>query len=179
MRNLPNNSALEVVIGQLGDDQAHSSFTVGGESPYVEIEYSAKMRQRHSYEIGAERMLRGSFLRSEYRYRFSEKNTVFIEMVQRVDASAAKWVIGTSGEFSLSNKYFTYPVEYFAYYANIDKAFGPRAQLIEDFIGTGHSGSVEFTGYLSQQHNLEWFLRGDVVDSVSRILIGIKLSFTS
>ncbi len=179
VRNLQNNSALEVVVGQLKDDRADSSLTLGGESPYIEVEYSAKMGQRHSYELSAERMLEASFFRSEYRYRFSEKDTVFIEMVQRVDASASKWVVGTSGEMSVANKHFTYPVEYFVYYAYIDEAFGPRAQLIEDFIGTGHSGSAEFSGLISQRHNVEWFVRSDVVDSVSRIMVGVKFSFSS
>jgi len=46
-------------------------------------------------------------------------------------------------------------------------------------LGTGHGGSLEFSGVLSEKHDVEWFIRADVVDSVSRLLAGVKLSFES
>ena len=46
-------------------------------------------------------------------------------------------------------------------------------------LGTGHGGSLEFSGVLSEKHDVEWFIRADVVDSVSRLLAGVKLSFDS
>ena len=60
-----------------------------------------------------------------------------------------------------------------------NSSFGERAELIEDFLGTGHGGSVEFGGVLSEKQDIEWFIRADVVDSVSRLLAGVKLSFES
>ncbi|MCG8497530.1 MAG: hypothetical protein MI796_16005, partial [Enterobacterales bacterium] len=97
----------------------------------------------------------------------------------RTDESAAKVVVGTSGEFAASAFNTSYPIEYFAYYSYIDSSFGERAELIEDFLGTGHGGSLEFSGVLSEKHDVEWFIRADVVDSVSRLLAGVKLSFDS
>lgn len=176
VRTLKNNSALEVVIGQLGNAQADQAFTFGNEDEYVEIEYSARMNQRHSYEASLERMVSGSFIRGEYRYRLNDEDTAFIELVQRVDSPAEKLVVGASGEFTLFTNTTPYPIEYFAYYSYIDDDFGARAELIEDFLGTGHGGSIEISGIVSEAHDLEWFIRTDVVDSVSRLLAGFKIS---
>ena len=179
VRQLQNDTALEVVVGQLANAEASEAFNIGGEDAYFEIEYSAKMDQRHSYEASFEKMLGGTFARAEYRFRLNDKDTAFIELVQRTDESAAKLVVGTSGEFAASAFNTSYPIEYFAYYSHIDSSFGKRAELIEDFLGTGHGGSLEFSGVLSEKHDVEWFVRTDIVDSVSRLLAGVKLSFES
>ena len=81
-----------------------------------------------------------------------------------------------SGEFSGTFLSLPYPIEYFAYYSYVDDGFGQRVELTEDFLGTGHGGSVEISSVLSTQHGLDWFVRVDTVDSVSRLLAGIKLS---
>ena len=159
--------------------KASEAFNIGGEDGYFEIEYSAKMGQRHSYEASFEKMLGGTFARGEYRFRVNEEDTAFVELVQRIDENAAKVVVGTSGEFAASAFNTSYPIEYFAYYSYINSDFGERAELIEDFLGTGHGGSLEFSGVLSEKHDVEWFVRADVVDSVSRLLAGVKLSFES
>ena len=177
VRQLQDDTALEVVLGQLSNAQADEAFNIGGEDKYFEIEYSARMGHRHSYEGSFERMLSGTFLRAEYRFRINESDTAFFEWVQRTDERAAKIVVGTSGELEASVFNTAYPIEYFAYYSYIDSTFGARAELIEDFLGTGHGGSLEFSGILSKKHDVEWFVRTDVVDSVSRLLAGIKLSF--
>ena len=179
VRKLQNNTALEIVVGQLANAEASEAFNVGEEDEYFEMEYSANMGERHSYEASFERMLNGTFARAEYRFRINEEDTAFVELVQRTDESAAKIVVGTSGEFTMNAFNTAYPVEYFAYYSYIDSSFGERAELIEDFLGTGHGGSVEFGGVLSEKRDIEWFIRADVVDSVSRLLAGVKLSFES
>ena len=179
VKQLANDTAIEVVVGQLANAEASEAFAIGGEDAYFEIEYSAKMDQRHSYEASFEKMLNGTFARAEYRFRVNDEDTAFVELVQRIDESAAKIVVGTSGEFAASAFNTSYPIEYFAYYSYINSSFGERAELIEDFLGTGHGGSLEFHGLLSEKHNVEWFIRADVVDSVSRVLAGVKLSFKS
>ncbi len=179
VRQLANDTAIEVVTGQLANADASEAFDIDGEDTYFEVEYSAKMGQRHSYEASFEKMLGGTFARGEYRFRVNEEDTAFVELVQRIDENAAKIVVGTSGEFAASAFNTSYPVEYFAYYSYINNNFGERAELIEDFLGTGHGGSLEFSGVLSEKHDVEWFVRADVVDSVSRLLAGVKLSFKS
>lgn len=179
VRQLQNDTAVEFVVGQLADANASEAFDIGGEDTYFEIEYSARMGHRHSYEASFEKMLGGTFARAEYRFRVNNEDTVFVELVQRSDKNAAKFVVGTSGEFAASAFNTSYPIEYFTYYSYIDSSFGERAELIEDFLGTGHGGSLEFSGILSEKHDVEWFIRADVVDSVSRLLAGVKLSFES
>lgn len=179
VRNLRKNSAIEIVIGQLANEQANHALDIGkgnSDDNYFEVEYSARMGQRHSYEASIERMLRGDFLRAEYRFNYSTENTVFFENVQRLDTSANKFVAGMSGEFSGSRVGFTHPIEYFAYYSYVNDGFGERVELTEDFLGTGHGGSVEFSSVLSKQHNTDWFVRVDTVGGVTRLLAGVKLS---
>lgn len=179
VRNLRNNSAIEVVVGQLANEQANHALDIGkgnSDDNYYEIEYSARMGQRHSYEASVERVLRGDFLRAEYRFNYSNENTLFFENVQRIDSSANKFVAGTSGDFSGSRVGLPHPIEYFAYYAYVDDGFGERVELTEDFLGTGHGGSVEFSSVLSKQHNTDWFVRVDTVGGVTRLLAGVKLS---
>jgi len=177
VRQLQNDTAIEIVVGQLANAEASEAFTIGGENKYFEIEYSANMGQRHSYEASFERMLNGTFVRVEYRLRLNEQDTAFFELVQRTDERAAKFVLGTNGETTINAFNTSYPVEYFAYYSYIDSRFGERAELIEDFLGTGHGASLELSGVISKKHDIEWFIRSDIVDSVSRLLAGIKLSF--
>ena len=179
VRQLADDTAIEVVVGQLANAEASEAFSVGGEDAYFEVEYSAKMGQRHSYEASFEKMLGGTFARAEYRFRVNDEDTAFVELVQRTDESAAKLVVGASGEFAANTFSTSYPIEYFAYYSYIDSSFGERAELIEDFLGTGHGGSLELSSVLSKKHDVVWFVRADVVDSVSRLLAGVKLSFES
>ena len=82
--------------------------------------------------------------------------------------------MGLSGSLSL----YHYPLEYFSHYSHVDDDFGARAELTEDFLGTGHGVSLEVSGNLVRHHHLEWFSRIDVVDSVTRVMAGIKLSLT-
>lgn len=179
VRSLRNNSAIEVVVGQLANEQANHALDIGkgnSDDNYFEVEYSARMGHRHSYEASVERVLRGDFLRAEYRFNYSNENTLFFENVQRIDASANKFIAGMSGEFSGARMSLRNPIEYFAYYAYVDDGFGERVELTEDFLGTGHGGSVEFSSVLSRQHKTNWFLRVDTAGGVTRLLAGVKLS---
>ena len=70
-----------------------------------------------------------------------------------------------------------YPLSYFSHYSYVSEGFGPRGELTEDFLGTGHGASAEISGDITLIDDTEWFIRADVVDSVSRLLAGIKVSF--
>lgn len=169
---LQDDSAFEVVVGQLSDTQANRALSLGGEEDYVEIEYSANMGKKHSYEASIERMTAQNFIRGEYRYQITPSHTAFFEAIKRLDDASAKIVVGLSGSLSL----YHYPLEYFSHYSHVDDDFGARAELTEDFLGTGHGVSLEVSGDLVRHHHLEWFSRIDVVDSVTRVMAGIKLS---
>ncbi|GGW90543.1 hypothetical protein [Alteromonas halophila] len=170
VRYLPNDSALELVVGQLHNTNPANALSTPDDLDYIELEYSARMGQAQSFEISAERMTNGNFLRGEYRWRFSNEATVFVELIKRLDKDETKTVMGLSGQWQMGN----YPLEYFAHYSYVSEGFGPRAELTEDFLGTGHGMSAELEGELWSDWQLDWFVRLDVVDSVSRVLTGVK-----
>ncbi|MEW9797696.1 hypothetical protein [Alteromonas sp. CYL-A6] len=173
VRLLPDDSQLELVVGQLNNTQPGRALSLPDKADYIELEYSARIDQSQSYEFSLERMTGGNFARAEYRHRFTSGRTAFAELVHRLDESGTKAVVGLSGEFHLGQ----YPVSFFTHYSYVSDGLGARAELTEDFLGTGHGASAEFDGVLSHQHRLDWFVRIDVIDSVSRLLTGIKLSF--
>jgi hypothetical protein len=161
----------EVVVGQLTSLNPANAINAPDNVDYVEIEYSAKIDDRWSYEISAERMTKSNFLRSELRYNYSLNMSYFGELVSRVDSSKVKAVLGAEGSFSLN----AYKMDYFAHYSFVSDNFGLRAELTEDFLGTGHGFSAELGGDFTHT-KLGWFFRYDAVESQSRVLAGIKWS---
>ena len=174
VRLLRNDSALELVIGQLDSTDAANALALPEDLDYLELEYSAQMEQAQSFEVSIERMTGGNFLRGEYRWKHDVTYTLFIEIVKRLDENETKTVGGISGSWQFNST----ALNYFAHYSYVSQGFGPRAELTEDFLGTGHGFSGEIEGALSSQWGLDWFVRLDVVDSVSRVLGGIKVSFS-
>lgn len=171
--SLKNSSEIEFVVGQLDNTLANKAIGSFHTPNYIELEYSAKMGQTHSYEFSLERMTNSNFLRAEYRWQFTRSNTVFFETIQTLSETNAKYVVGISGEGHIQD----YPVSYFSHYSYVSEGFGPRAELTEDFLGTGHGISAEMSGAITLFDNTYWFVRADVVNSVSRLLSGVKVSF--
>lgn len=164
------NHAFELVVGQLDNQNPGSALQLADSVDYIELEYSAIISSRSSYEISVERMTGGNFIRSEYRYAWAPDHNVFIEWIQRLDESRNKMVLGMSGASDMRGQ----EMSYHAYYSHVDEQLGPRAELTEDFLGYGHGISVEVSSGLPIGENTEWFVRLDVVDSVSRLLAGVK-----
>lgn len=174
VRQLADDDALELVVGQLDSTDPANALTLPDKLDYVELEYSARIGQAESFEVSIERMTGGNFVRGEYRWKFDDSHTVFIELVQRLDEDATKTVAGISGRWHAGKT----PLRFFTHYSYVSEGFGPRAELTEDFLGTGHGFSGEIEGTLVSGWDLDWFLRIDVVDSVSRLLTGIKVAFS-
>lgn len=164
------NHAFELVVGQLDNQNPGSALQLADSVDYIELEYSAIISSRSSYEISVERMTGGNFIRSEYRYAWAPGHNVFIEWIQRLDESRNKMVLGMNGASVMQGQ----EVSYHAYYSHVDEQLGPRAELTEDFLGYGHGISVEVSSGLPISESTEWFVRVDVVDSVSRLLAGVK-----
>ncbi|MFT6268629.1 MAG: hypothetical protein ACJAVV_001444 [Alphaproteobacteria bacterium] len=162
---------LEIVFGQLSSLDPSTAFNKPDEFDYVEIEYSAKINDSWSYEISAERITDSNFLRTELRHKYSKDFSLFGELVVRTDSSKIKTVIGGEGEFSINK----YPIEYFAHYSYVSENFGLRAELTEDFLGTGNGFSGELIGEISDTQ-FEWFMRYDAVEERTRLLAGVKWS---
>ena len=162
---------LEVVFGQLSSLNPADALKSPDELNYIEVEYSARINDSWSYEVSAERMTNSNFVRTELRYSLSSSMSYFGELVSRVDSSKIKAVLGIEGKLSLKQ----YDMEYFAHYSYVSDNFGLRAELTEDFLGTGHGFSAEVEGDFTHT-KLGWFLRYDTVDSRNRLLAGIKWS---
>lgn len=171
VRQLRSNDQLEVVVGQLDNLDPSHALDSPNDINYVEIEYSARMDKRSSYEFSLERMTDGNFLRTEYRYRVTEEAIVFAEMVKRVDRSRTKVLFGLESPFKLGD----YAFESFSYYSYVSEGFGQRADLIEDFLGSGHGISTEVSGDFVNS-TFGWFVRFDLVETRSRLLAGITFS---
>jgi hypothetical protein len=163
------NSAFEVVVGELNNYNARDAIFTPSIIDYIELEYSAGIGNTHSYEISAERMVDANYVRAEYRYRYNAAFTVFIESILRLDEFHNKVVTGVSGANN--------SLDYYLYYSYVSSHFGERAELTEDFLGYGHGFSAEIGGELSHFKHTDWFIRFDVVDSVHRFMSGVSVSF--
>ena len=170
VRNL-GKDRLEVVVGQLTSLDPSRSHNAPNDLDYIEIEYSAQIDDVWSYELSAERMTEANFVRTELRYAMSSSTSAFAELVTRLDESRVKTVLGFEGEFIFNR----YPVEYFAHYSYVSKNFGLRAELTEDFLGTGSGFSAEFSGDIPQS-KFGWFMRYDAIKSRTRVLAGVTWS---
>jgi hypothetical protein len=161
----------ELVFGQLSSLNPADALNTPDELNYVEVEYSVRVDATWSYEVSAERMIDSNFVRTELRYNYSPAISYFGELVSRIDASKTKAVLGVEGELALKH----YGMEYFVHYSYVSADFGLRAELTEDFLGTGDGFSAELEGDFTHT-KLGWFLRYDAVRSRNRLLGGIKWS---
>ena len=170
VRDLPR-SKVEVVIGQLDSVDPADALETPSEIDYVEVEYSAQIDDATSYELSAERMTQANFLRGELRREFSSNFTGFVEVVARLDASRTKFILGSDSTVNV----FGSETELSAYYAYVSEDFGLRADLTEDFLGTGHGLSLELSSSFGETA-WDWFLRFDGTEDRSRFIGGVKWS---
>lgn len=169
--NLNSHHAVELVAGQLDNQDPSDALQLPAKLDYAELEYSGRFSDKAGFEISLERMTGGNFVRSEYRYAWHPQHEVFIEWIQRLDQSRNKAIIGVAGEGAIKN----YPLSYFVYASRVDEGLGFRAELTEDFLGYGHGFSGEIGGSALFAGDAEWFIRLDVVDNVERVLTGLKM----
>lgn len=172
VRQIGQSNQLEVVIGKLDELDPAKALNIADTIDYVEVEYSARMGKRSSYEVSLERMTQANFIRVEFRYRLFEQHTVFNEWVKRAENSQSKVVVGVEGEWTV----FDQPLEYFAYYSYVSDEFGLRAELTEDFLDVGNGFSSEISADFAQT-DLSWFVRFDWVEEQSRWLAGLAWSW--
>lgn len=168
VRSIAGNQ-LEIVVGQLSSLNPSTALNTPDDLDYIEVEYSANINDKWSYELSAERITSGNFLRTELRYQHAPNAYLFGEFIQRIDDTKAKVVLGVEGEISIME----YPIEYFAHYSYVSDEFGLRAELTEDFLGSGHGISAEFSGDI-RTTKFSWFVRYDGIESRTRVLAGLK-----
>ncbi len=171
VRNTRPGARFEVVAGQLDSVDPADALDAPTRLNYLEAEYSADLDERTSYEFSVERMTEASFVRTELRRQFGNRYTAFAELVYRLDETARKFVLGAETELLL----FGAEVELSALYAYVSDEFGPRADLTEDFLGTGHAMTAELAGSIGDSR-WDWFARFDGTESRTRFIAGVKWS---
>lgn len=162
---LGDGDQLEWVIGEL--DELDNPGIQGriDSLNYLEVEYSAKVSDAFSYELGLERILDANYLRSEVRYQ-PDQVEYSLELVNRLANQRWKVVAGLTDQWR--------GIDYFAYYSYVNPEFGQRAELIEDFIDYGHSAALELEGDISSVPGLSWFNKWVLQEGTSRFQLGIK-----
>lgn len=170
VRAVPN-AQLEVVVGQLNTLDPADALQEPSEIDYVEVEYSADLSAKTSFELSGERMTQANFLRTELRHVFHQNFTGFAELVARLDESRTKFILGSDSAFELLGS----PMQLTAHYAYVSEGFGLRAELTEDFLGTGHGITAELSSAIASSA-WEWFVRFDGTETRSRFIAGLKWS---
>lgn len=161
---------LEIVVGELGHINDPNALQAPDKLNYVELELSSTIDEDWSYELGLERVIDGNFARGEVRYLVTQKHTLAIELINRLDNNESKVVLSMEGHWPFA----TSVIEYFAYYSYVGTDFGLRAELTEDFVDVGHSFTFELEGELVREHNLQWFSKFEANEGRSRFQLGLK-----
>ncbi|MCR9279077.1 MAG: hypothetical protein NXH85_13995 [Pseudomonadaceae bacterium] len=170
VRNLAN-SKLELVVGQLDSTDPSQALGAPSEIDYLELEFSAVINEKTSYEVSVERMIGANFTRMELRRDVGQSLVAFGELVARLGESSKKLVLGVESDLPMLGE----TAELSALYAYVSDDFGSRADLTEDFLGTGHGITAELS-YEIGRSNWGWFVRFDGTESRSRFIAGIKWS---
>ena len=89
--------------------------------------------------MSLERLLDSNYVTAELRYQTSSDVTYAAELIDKVDTNDFKFVASAKTTF----KAYQQKLEVFAYYSYVSDEFGDRAELIEDFLATGHGVAIE------------------------------------
>ena len=165
---------VELTVGDLADTQARNALDGFNSLNYIELEYSSDFAKNYSYELSVERLLESNFVTAEVRYRSAADVIYGAEIINRLDNQESKVIISAEGQF----EWLSREVDYFAYYSYSDNDFGPRDELTEDFLASGHGLSIEFESTFDVGFPLDWFARFEAVQSNTRAMVGVKYSFT-
>lgn len=170
-QTVANRHTVEWVAGELELESANHALSLPSSLNYAELEVSSQWNDWLSSELSFEHMTDDPFLRGEIQITHGN-TTNLLEYINKIGSSEVKVVVGQRGTISLGN----YPISYFMHYSYVDPELGPRAELTEDFLGTGNALSLENKGKL-KDIGAQWFSRLDWVEGNYRWLIGFSASF--
>ena len=170
-QHFASKHTFEWVAGELTLESANHALSLPHSLNYGEFEVSSDWNDWLSTELSLEHMTGDPFVRGEVRIKHDGK-TNLIEYINKIGSDEFKVVVGQKGEVHL----FNYPISYFFHYSYVDPELGPRAELTEDFLGTGNALSLENKGKILQS-KAQWFTRVDWVDGNYRWLVGLSASF--
>ena len=158
---------LEFVAGELSQIDDPKPFKGINNLNYLEMEYSAFIGDRFSYEIAGERVLSKNYLRGELRYDITQQMTLANELVVSNGDDAYKYVLKIEGDTE-------HPLldDYALYYTYAGNNFGQRAELTEDFIEYGHGVTLELENAITDRVTTFW--KSEKTENNWRISLGIE-----
>lgn len=164
--------ALELVVGDLQEIDADKALSSQFEVNYLEFEYSARIDESWSFEIGAEDMFEDRFVRGELRVEREGRATLAAELIRNTSTDSSKVVLSALKEFERPGG----TIEWFTYYTYSDREFGQRAELAEDFLDFGHALATKLEGEVSGFDRFAWFAELEFYEDLSRIKLGLEVA---
>ena len=168
-----NSGDFEIVLGELDDLRAQDAISLPAKVNYVEVEYSGRLNDLWSFEVSVDRMLQDNFLRGELRYETAAGVAYALEAVRNASENANKFVVSMERSLTIGPR----PIDWFIYYAYAEAAFGPRAELTEDFLDFGHAFAMEFSGAIADSSRWAWFTKAEVYENRVRGQLGLEFDF--
>ncbi|MDA0978148.1 MAG: hypothetical protein O3B72_06305 [Proteobacteria bacterium] len=162
---------IEFVMGDLSDLSANHAFSNAWALSYLELEYSARIDERWTFELAAEEIFRDRFVRSEIRYTTGSGSIIAAEVIHNVDARDHKIVVSASRQ----TDWFDREIEWFTYYTYTGSGFGARADLSEDFLEIGHALATRLEGEFSTGQRLGWFVEIELYEAQTRLKAGLSI----
>ena len=153
---------------------AATALTAPYDLNYFEVEYSARLNDTWSYELGAERTFNDTFARSEVRLTPGDNYAWSAELLKNLTEGGVSFTTGISRKSAGSGGIVE---EWLLFYSYTSPRFGARALLAEDFVGFGHSSGLYLSGAVSEEDRLSWFTEIEVGETRSRLKIGLSLTF--
>lgn len=164
------NAELELVVGNLDSTNAKDALDSFNKIDYLELELSARVSDKSSYEISLERMTGANFVRTEYRYQFIQSTALILEWIKRLDNQNNKVLVGVDTGFEFKNTHYALQ----AHYAYISSGIGLRAELTEDFRSTGHGVTAELKTPFFASDKANIVMRIDKTLHNSRFILGLE-----
>ncbi len=168
------DAQFEIVAGDLGRGRADRALTAPYDFNYFEVEYSARLNDTWSYELGAERGFDDTFTRSEVRLTPGDEYAWSVELLNNLTEGGISFTTGISRESAGGAGIVE---EWLIFYSYTSPRFGARALLAEDFVGFGHSSGLYLSGTVSEEDRLSWFAEIEVGETRSRLKVGLSMAF--
>ena len=164
--------AFEVVVGDLEDSRASRALSGDFAVNYIEVEYSGRLNDSRTLEIGGEELFDDNFIRGEIRYLAKSQAYWALELIYNTSEAESQVILSTRRDIDRPRG----PIEWFTYYSYTGSQFGQRAELSEDFVDVGHSIATKFKGGVFSLERLEWFADVEFYEGTSRLKAGFEFS---
>ena len=164
---------LEIVVGDLNSLRASRAFSSPLELNYFEVEWSGRLNDVISYELGGERMLEENYLRTELRLTTRSDYAWSAEFVHSLTSNSTKSTISFLAPFSYQHG----QLKWFTYYSYVPLEFGARAILTEDFLGFDHALGTKLEYRHSRLKRVKWFAEFEIGDARNRVKLGFEFDF--